>query len=168
MTTATVVIEEMNGAGETTTSNPANMNFGNVDAPYLTVSAYPITVNQCSFQKYFKVKATSMGTSNKIDNLQMWKSAGNYLAEEHIVSSLTTSAYSSTSYATPATASVSGYADMPTADPGTANIGIAGSLAGSITVVGSSDIIKMQLQTGPTTPPGNANQKTITLQYDES
>jgi hypothetical protein len=164
---ATVVIEEMNGAGETTTSNITNMNFGNVDAPNLTVSNFPITVNQCSFVKYWKIKVTALGGSNKIDNMQGWKSAGAYLAEEQIVGNFTTSAYASTSYATPATTSISTYAVIPTADPGTANIGIAGSLAGSLSGVGSSDIIRMQLQTGPTTPPGSANQKTFTFQYDE-
>jgi hypothetical protein len=58
---------------------------------------------------------------------------------------------------------------LPAADPGAANLGILGSLAGTITAAPDfSDYIKTQLQTTGATPPGNVNQKTMTLEYDES
>lgn len=163
---ATVQINEYNGAGETETTNVANWNYGNTDAPALTPSSFPITAGQNSFTKYWKLDVTNMGGSNKIDNLQCYKSAGAYVTGEGIQCSLRTSGYSQPAYATPTTSTYSDQT-MPTSDPGAANWGIGGSLSGSITVAGKSDRMKAQLQTTVSTPPGNVNQKTFTIEYDE-
>lgn len=163
---ATVQLAEFNTGGETETDGISNLNYGSNDSANLVVATYPITVGQHSFEKYVKVHVTAMGGSNQIDNLQIWKSAGAYVTDEMIQTNLTASGYTSVSYATPATASYSGN-DCPTADPGGANLGIAGSLSGALTAAGYSDYWKSQLQTGAGTPAGNANQKTYTIQYDE-
>ena len=167
---ATVDLLECNSAGQTTTSAISNINFGSTDAANLVYTSFPITVGTNSYDKYIKVRVSAWDVSNKIDNLQIWKSAGNYVAGERIVTNLTASGYSSVSYATPALTSYSGTL-MPTAAPGTANLGVGASgltgyMSGSVT---TSDFWRMQLQTnvGGTTPVGNANQKTFTIQYDE-
>lgn len=166
MATATVELSESNTVSETVTDGITNLNYGSTDAANLTVASYPIAVGQNSYEKYVRVHVSAMGDSNKIDNIQIWKSAGDYLAGEGIQTNLKTSAYTAETYATP---SETTYTDqvMPTADPGAANLGIAGSLTGSLTAVGYSDYWRSQLQTTGSTPPGNANQKTFTIQYDE-
>lgn len=163
---ATVQLNEYNGVGTTETTGISNINFGNSDTPNLTPSSTPITAGANSYIKYIKFDLTNLSTSNKIDNLQFYKSAGAYVTGEGIQCSLRTSSYAAPSYATPATTT---YTDqtMPTSDPGAANWGIATSLSGSLTATGKSDYLKMQLQTTVSTPPGNVNQKTFTIEYDE-
>jgi len=162
---ATVEICESNGAGEVVTHNINNVNYGNADVPNLVPATYPIVAGQRSYHKYIRLHVTG-GTFNKIDNIQIWKSAGNYVTGESIQTNLKTSGYSPETYATPTTDDYTDQA-MPIADPGSANLGIAGSLTGSLTAVGYSDYWKSQLKTTTSTPPGNVNQKTFTIQYDE-
>lgn len=162
----TVQIDEYNGAGTTETTNISNLNYGNNDSTGLTPATYPITAGNNSFTKFIKFDITNFSTSNKVDNLQFYKSAGTYVTGEGIQCSLRTSSYSAPSYATP---TITTYTDqtMPVADPGAANWGIATALAGSLTATGKSDYMKSQLQTTGSTPPGNVNQKTFTIEYDE-
>jgi hypothetical protein len=168
---AVVEICEANGVGETISHNIANINFGSNDSSALTPATYPITVGQNSFLKYVRIHWTS-GTANKLDNFRVWKSAGAYVTGEGIQCNLETSAYSEEAYATPVATTYT-HNTMPVADPGAPNIGIGGSLSGSLTAGGAigdttaSDYIKMQLQTTGSSPAGNVNQKTFTFQYDE-
>ena len=105
----------------------------------------------------------------KIDNIQIWKSAGNYVTGEGIDANLKTSSYVQASYTSPtATTSTVATTVMPTADPAAANLGIAGSLSGNLSAAGYSDYWVSQLQTTGSTPAGDVNQKTFTIQYDES
>lgn len=162
---ATVEICESNGAGETVTHNISNINFGSTDAPNIVVATYPINCGSNSYEKYIRVHWTS-GAANKIDNIQIWKSAGNYVTGEDEQTNLKTSSYSQVSYATPTTTTYTNVT-MPTADPTTANLGIAASLSGALTAVGYSDYWKIQMATTGSSPAGDVNQKTFTIQYDE-
>jgi len=167
---ATVEFSETNGdVGAPSTHDAiANMNYGSNDSYEVVPATYPITAGTNSFTKYWRLHVTNMGGSNTINNLQFWKSAGAYVASEGIQCSLRTAGYSAPAYATPTQVT---YTDqvMPVANPGAANLGIGGSTGGSITTAPSySDYVKSQLQTGAGSPPGNVNQKTLSLQYDES
>jgi len=164
---ATFELSESNGAGETVTDGISNLNYGSVDSPNLDPATYPITAGQNSYEKWVRCHFT--GTFNKIENIQIWKSAGDYVTGESIKTNLTTSGYSAATYSTP-TQSTSTVAtnDMPTSDPGSANLGIGGSLSGSLTSAGYSDYWVSQLQTTTSTPAGDVNTKTFTIQYDES
>jgi len=163
---ATVEICESNTVSETITHNVTNLNWGNSDAPNLAYASYPVTAGNNAFIKYDRLHVTAMGGSNKIDNTQIFKSAGGYVTGEGIQTCLRTSGYTAVTYATPVTTT---YTDqvMPIADPAAANLGIAGSLAGSLTAIGYTDYWKWQTQTTGSTPPGNTAQKTFTIQYDE-
>jgi len=153
---------ESNTAGETKTT-PTNINFGSTDAKDLVALTYPITAGEHSYEKW--IQAAFSGTFSVIDNIQFWKSAGDYVTGETIDWSGVTAA---ASFATPvATESSVATTVLPTADPGTANVWIAGSLSGTLTSAGSSDYIVMQLHTTGSTPAGAVNTKTFTLQYDE-
>jgi hypothetical protein len=167
VTSATVEICESNGAGETVTHSVTNINYGNTDAANLVAATYPISQGANSYIKYNRVHVTAMGTMNIINNIRIWKSAGAYVTGEGIQTNLKTSAYGgAVTYAAPVTTT---YTDqtMPVAEPGTANLGIAGSLSNNITVAGYSDYWKHQLQTTGSTPGGNVNQKTFSIKYDE-
>ncbi len=164
---ATVEICESNTVGETVTHNVGNINFGNTDAPNIVVADYPVTAGEYSYIKYIRLHLTALGGSNKIEKTRIWKSAGAYVTGEDIQTNLKTSGYSPASYATPVKTIFSDQT-LPTADPVTANLGIAGSLTGALTAVGYSDYWKMQFQTSGSTPPGNMNTKTLTIEYDES
>lgn len=165
---ATVGIDESNTGAETVTHGITNMNFGNTDATSLTTSDFPITAGYFSYCKYFRINVTG-GTYNKIDNIKVWKSSGGYQTGEGIYSVLTTSGYSSVSYATPTTNSYAGNGLVPESVPASQNIGVGASgltgyLSGSAT---NSDYIKMIMSTSASTPAGNVTQKVFTFQYDE-
>ena len=166
MTVAAVEICESNTVSETVEHNVSNLNWGNSDAPNLAYATYPVTAGLNAYEKYIRLHVTAINDSNKIDNIQIWKSAGAYVTDESIQTNLKTSAYSAKSFATPSTTTFTDQT-MPVADPGAANLGISGSLTGSLTGAGYSDYWVFQIQIGVSAPPGNTNQKTFTIQYDE-
>ena len=165
--TATFQLSESNGASETVTDGISNINFGSVDSPNINPADHPIRAGENSYEKWIRCKFT--GTFNKIENIKIWMSSGTYVTGEVIKTNLTTSGYSDASYSTP-TDSTSTVAvnDMPTSEPSGPNLGIGGSLSGSLTSEGYSDYWVLQLQTSASTPPGDVNTKTFTMQYDES
>ena len=68
---ATVELCESNGVGETIEHNISNMNFGSDDSPNITPATYPIVAGDNSFEKWYRLHVTAMGSSNKIDNIQI-------------------------------------------------------------------------------------------------
>jgi len=164
---ATFELSESNGSGETVTDGISNLNYGSTDAPNIVPADHPIRAGENSYEKWVRCHFT--GTFNKIENIKIWKSAGDYVTGETIKTNLTTSGYSAATYSTP-TDSTSTVAtnDMPTSEPSGPNLGIGGSLSGSLTSAGYSDYWVSQLQTTTSTPPGDVNTKTFTIQYDES
>jgi hypothetical protein len=151
------------------TGVPTNLNLGSTNARNLAPSTYPITAGTYSYSKW--VRANYSGTFTRIDNLQFWMSASGsgYVTGETLAVSATTSSYAGTStYATPTNA-VDSQANnaMPIADPGAANIGVGGSLTGSLTSAGASDFIVVQASITAAASAGPVQQKTFTLQYDE-
>ncbi len=170
MAEATVEICESNTVGETVTHNVTNINYGSSDAPNLVTATYPITRGTNSYEKYERLHVTAMGTSTKIDNIQIWKSAGTLTLGTggDLKVYLKTSAYTAIVYATPVTTtSTQATITVPTADPTAANLGIAGVLTGSLTAVGYSDYFCSQIQTISDAPIGAHAQLTWVFQYDE-
>jgi len=164
---ATFAIHESNGTQSTNTTVATNINFGSSDTPNLDPATYPITAGDHSYEKWERCHFS--GTFNKIENIQIWKSSGDYVTEEAIFTNLTTSSYSEATYSTPTNNdSTVATVAMPTSDPGSANLGIAGSLSGSLTSTGYTDFWVLQMDTGSNTPAGDVNQKEFTIQYDES
>jgi hypothetical protein len=159
---ATFAWSETYGTGTGTTGTPTNINFGSTSAIDLTPSTYPITAGTNSFEKW--VRGGWSGSFTRIDNVQFWKSAGAYVTGESI--KWLGAANTTYTAATNATSSIATVA-LPTADPGTANVTIAGVLTGSLTATGFSDYVVQQMQISGTASAGPVNQKTLTLQYDE-
>ena len=164
---ATVEIDEANGAGETLTHNPANSNMGSVDAAALVAADNPIVPGENSFEKWQKIHVTAMGGSSKIDNLKVWRTTALGGAAVHLTNAREATYGGAETFAQPvATTSTPATQTMPTTEPTGANLGIAGSLSGSLTGVGSSDYLVHQIQTNVADVVGAAT--TMHYQYDET
>lgn len=164
---ATVEIDEANGSGETLTHNIANSNMGSIDAAALTPADYPVTPGDNTFEKWQKLHVTAMGGSSKIDNLKVWRTGALGGSATHKTNARTSSYGGAETYAQPddAVSSVATQA-MPTSEPGTANLGIGGSLTGELTGTGSSDYLVHQIQTDGADTVGAST--TMHYQYDET
>ncbi len=164
---ATVEIDESNGSTETVTHNITNSNMGSVDTVNLDPVANPVTPGNRTFSKYQKVHVTAMGGSSKINNLKVWRTGALGGTATHVTNARTATYGGAATYAAPTTAAITGVDQaMPTAAPGTANLGIAGVLTGSLTAVGSSDFLIHQIVTAS----GDTAGATCTMnyQYDET
>jgi hypothetical protein len=145
----------------TSTATPTNLNFGSTLAANISPSLYPVTAGTNSYEKWVKLRFS--GSFTRIENLQFWKSAGAYVTGESM-----NWTGQQTEYAVPTeTTSVYATESVPTADPGTANISIGGSLSGSLTATGESDFIILQQAITIDASAGATNQKTLVVQYDE-
>lgn len=166
---ATVEIDEANGAGETLTHNITNTNMGSTDAVNLDPVANPVTPGNRTYIKYQKIHVTAMGGSSKIDNLQVWRTGalGTGGTHTHVTNARTSAYAGALVYATPvATAVTNVDQTMPSADPAAANLGIGGSLTGSLTATGSSDYLGHQITTDASATAGSTT--TMNYQYDET
>lgn len=150
---ATVRINEYNGAGPTTTNGITNSNFGSTDAANITASSFPIAAGNNSYEKWQKFEVTAMGGSSVIKDLKVWYT-GTLSGSDTFKTNARTSAYAgAASYTTP-TASASTYTQtMPNAAPAT-NLGIGGSLSGTLTGTGTSDYLVMQIGVNSATTAG--------------
>lgn len=169
MSAATVEIDESNGAGGTVTHNITNSNMGSTDAVNLDPVAYPIAPAARTYIKYQKIHVTNIGTSSKIDNLKIWRTGalGVGGTHAHITNARLTSYAGALAYATPvATAVTTVDQTMPTSVPATANLGIGGSLTGSLTAAGYSDYLGHQITTDASATAGSTS--TMNYQYDET
>jgi len=166
---ATVEICESNGAGETITHSITNTNMGSSDTVNLTPATYPITAGDRSYAKYQRFHVTAMGGSSKIDNLKVWRTGalGTGGTHAHVTNARLTSYGGAPTYATPVATAIAG-ADqtMPTSEPATQNLGIAGSLTGDLTGTGYSDYLIHQLTTDASATAGSTS--TMNYQYDET
>lgn len=165
---ATCDIDEYNGVGETLTASITNTNYGSVDSANLTPAGNEITAGNNSFEKYQKMSFT--GTFNTVDNLKIWKNSGAYVTGEGIDTNARETSYGGAeAYVQPTeTTSVKATQVMPATEPSGANLGIGGSLGGSLSAPGDSDYLVTQLQTTGATPAGDVNQKQFTYQWDET
>lgn len=164
---ATVEICESNSSGETVSHNITNSNMGSTDAANMTAASYPVTPGNNTYEKWQRVHVTAMGGSSKIDNLKIWRTTALGGAAVHLTNARTSSYGGAPTYATPvATSSSIATQTMPTSEPGTANLGIGGSLTGSLTGAGYSDYLVHQIQTNVADVAGAST--TIHYQYDET
>jgi len=150
---------ESNGVGEDVTDDITTVNFGSVDADDLTPSTYPIVAGENSYHKCIRCKFSD--TFTEISNMKIWKSAGAYVTGEALKYK------ESTSYVQPVTTALGSASDIPVSEPGSQNVLSAAGTA-TITSVGYTEYMLMQLQTTVGTPAGAVNTKTLTFQYDET
>lgn len=164
---ATVEICESNGAGETVTHNITNTNMGNSDSVNLNPVSYPVTPGNRTYAKYQRLHVTNLGGSSKVDNLKIWRTGALGGAATHVTNARTSSYGGAATYATPVTSAIAGSDQaMPTSTPASANLGIGGALAGTLTDVGYSDYLIHQIVTNAADIAGSTS--TMSYQYDET
>lgn len=164
---ATVEIDEANGAGQTLTHGITNSNMGSTDAANLDAVANPVTPGNRTYVKYQKFHVSNMGGSSKIDKLKVWRTGALGGSATHVTNARETSYAGALSYATPTASSVTDVTQtMPTSEPTGANLGIGGSLSGSLTATGSSDYLGHQIVTDSGDTAGSTS--TMNYQYDET
>ena len=166
---ATVEVDEENGKSSSPalTHNIASSNMGSADASNLNTVANPIAPGNNSFEKWQLIHVTDMGTSSLISNIRVWRSGTLGANAVHVTNASVSSYRGETKYTTP-TDSTSPFAifTMPTAIPGSANLGIGGSLTGSLTKTGYSDFLVHQIQTTRSALAGSTT--VMNYQYDET
>jgi hypothetical protein len=166
---ATVSIAESNGATPTVTASITNANMGSTDAVNLVAATYPITAGTNSYEKWHRFNVTAMGGSTSIQNLKVWASAALSANCTHKCNLRETSYDGAQTYNTASATDRSATYDytqtMPITTPSGANLGIAGTLAGTLTATGYSDYMVMQIQTTGAAVAGAT--VTMNYQYDE-
>lgn len=165
---ATVEIDEQNGAGAgSTTHNITNTNMGDDENESIDPVAFPVTPGNNTYEKYQKIDVTAMGGSSKIDNIKIWRTGALGGAAVHVTNARETSYGGADSYVEPIkTASTQATETMPSSEPTNANLGIGGSLSGSLTGAGQSDYLVHQIQTNVADVAGSTS--TMNYQYDET
>jgi len=139
-------------------------NFKDIDdATAANYTTYPVTAGNNSYEVWLRAHLT--GAFNTVDNIQFWMST-DFSPNTGLV--LKWDGETVTHVEAVKTESTVATTAIPTSDPGTANVGIGGSLAGSLTAAGYSDYITLQLQTTGAAAAGDSSLATFTLQYDES
>lgn len=171
---AVIEIAERNGPSPgTETVSVSNLNMGSTDAPNLDPTTYPLTAPGNSYEKWFRLFVSSLGGSAKVDNFRLWLSAigTGFAVGETMLADLVISGYVAPTYPAggPAnTVSTIATTSMPTTQPASANIGIAGVLSGNITASPAySDYVVLQTQLTASTPAGALQTKTLSIQWDE-
>jgi hypothetical protein len=163
---ATVEICESNTVSETLTHSITNSNMGNTDAAALNPVTYPVTPGADTYEKWQRFHVTALGGSSAILNLKVWRTGALGGAAVHVTNARTSAYGGAATFATPiVTNSTLATQAMPTSAPGTANLGIAGTLAGSLVATGYSDYLIHQIQTNAADVAGSTS--TMNFQYDE-
>lgn len=164
---ATVEIDESNGVGETVSHNITNSNMGSTDAVNLVAVDNPVVPGENTYEKWQKIHVTALGGSSRIDNLKVWRTTALAGSAAHVTNARIAAYGGAAAYATPvATASSVADQAMPESEPASANLGIAGALAGALEATGSSDYLVHQIQVDAGDVAGAST--TMHYQYDET
>jgi hypothetical protein len=175
---ATITIFESNdNTGEDIT--PAtNLNMGNVDDPNLTPASNPITAGNNSYEKWvrFGVNTGDAGGSTSINNINVYVSGplntGATLWTNYHQTQGTYDTIKKTTWSAPATTTTNATQDWSSGHTSAvgANLGIGGSLTGTMTISGSlpqySDYAVLQIRTTGSAVSGTTI--TMTFRYDET
>lgn len=162
---ATVSLLERNGASpgvENTVSD--DLFYGAYDGYIFNPGDYPIIANNNSYEKYNRLYVSNMGGMSKIDKFKVYISSGSLGSHTSMKTNARTTSYGgAAAYATPVqTASAVATQNMPTSLPGSANLGIGGSLSGEISSAPAySDYLVTQVQLDSSETVG----KSIVLTY---
>jgi hypothetical protein len=167
---ATIEIDESNGAAETVTHGITSAYYGSADGVHLTLAGAGIVANTNSYEKWWRYHVSALGGASSVKNLRVFASAGPGINDLHQTNAHTIQAtYDTakrTAYLQPGTGTTRTPNTMPTSIlPASANLGIAGSLTGSLTVPGSSDYLVSQIRVAAGSTTGATF--VMTFGYDE-
>ncbi len=166
-TVMTVTIAESNGATPTVTNSVTNLNMGSIDAVNLAFASNPIVAGNNGFDKWTRIYLSDKGTSNTIDNFQVWMTPAPSTTGITYFSNVTTTGPGGTgqAFVTPVSAnSTVATIAQKTVDPAANNLAPS---AGLSTAGSYSEYCVFQVRSTGSSPPGNLPQKTFHYQYDE-
>ena len=155
---ATMAYIEKNGASPTETPMIKG-DYGSVDAANLNPVLNPIAPNTNSYEKWQIWRLSSLDGAQAVDQLRFFATAPASGWTHFYNGDVSQATYASanhrqTSYSQPATTRTRTPASVVTSDPGQANIGIGGLLAGQLTAPGDSDYLVSQIVAGAVTSGG--------------
>lgn len=140
--------------------------MGNSETPNLDPVAFPVIPGTFTYAKYQRVHLTALGGSSKIENLKIWRTGALGGAAVHVTNARIAAYGGAIAYVTPVKIAIATVDQtMPVATPASANLGIAGSLAGGLLAIGYSDYLVHQIQTNAADIAGSTS--TMSYQYDE-
>ena len=140
--------------------------MGSTDAVNLDPVSYPIVPGDLTYAKYQRINVSDISTSSAILNLKVWRTGALGGSATHLTNAGMTTNYNPLSYAQPVNTAVADVDNaMPTSVPATANLGIGGSLSGTLTANGYSDYLVHQITTDAGDVAGSTS--TMNYQYDE-
>lgn len=145
-------IDESNGPTETITANVASLKAGSIDAATFDPTGNPITPGNNSFEKWIRVHVTDLGGAAAVLGFKVWAEGPPTQTSLHSNGHAVQATYDSanhkrTAYAQPSTSATRTPEAMPTTEPASANLGIAGSLTGQLTAPGRTDYQLIQVRT---------------------
>jgi hypothetical protein len=148
---AIVEIDESNGATEVVSHDVASLAMGMTDATGMTPGAAGArqTPSSSSMAKMLRVHLTALGGGLGIAGLRVYcdpSVAGWSLYSNASAVAGTYAGSKLTTYLAPSVAAGPVPNALPVADPGSPNLGIAGSLTGQLTAPGWSDYLRLQLR----------------------
>lgn len=150
---AVVELDESNGGTETVTHAVATLAMGTIDATGMTPGATGArqTAGSNGMAKMLRVHMTGLGGGLGIANVRVYcdptVAGWSLFANAHTVQA-TYDAKKLTAYLAPSVNTADVPNALPVSDPGTPNLGIAGSLSGTLAAVGSTDYLRLQLRAG--------------------
>lgn len=144
--TATVQIYEYNGSSQTESTNVSSLDLLSSDVSGGSAKDNPITQSRAatvySYPKYIKLVVTNMGSASSLSAFKFWAVSADRNQQDLLRTNCGESGnYNSVSYTTPSDASAVTDVDndVPSTAPTTENVGIGGSLGGSITDLSVND-----------------------------
>lgn len=126
-------------------------------------SSNPIPAGERSMEVWLQGKFT--GSFNTVENVQFWRSTD---FSPNTGLSLKWGDGGVSAFATPTSAESKATTNIPTSDPGSANVSIGGNITGSLSASGYTDYIVTQLNTTSAANAGDTSLCTMTLNYDEN
>jgi hypothetical protein len=148
---AVVELDESNGGSEVVTHGVGSLAMGTVDATGMTPGATGArqTAGSNGMAKMLRFHLTALGGGLGISSLRVFcdpsVSGWSLWANAHTVQA-TYDAAKLTTYLAPSNATPPVPNALPVADPASPNLGIAGSLTGTLAAVGWSDYLRLQLR----------------------
>ncbi len=167
---ASVEVDEVNGAGLVLSHGILNTHHGSVDAINLDPVANPVPAGANGYEKWQRLHLAGLGGSSVVRYLHFWsgtaRPAGLTFQFNGHVTQATYDGSKKTAAEQPGTGATKTPNSVPTTSPASANIGIGGQLTGTLSAPGSTDYVVSQMRVAGGTLP-QAFDPTVNYDYEE-
>lgn len=147
--------ESNNAAGEVVTEAIAALGIGALDATGLVPVTTPIAPGSNTFEKWLRWHVTDLSGFSAVRGLKVWAEpvqAALYFNGSEDQTTYESANHRQTVFAAPARTATRTPEGLPTVEPAEPNLGIGGSLAGSLGAPGRSDYLLLQVRAAASAP----------------